>query len=138
MTSISLLYEIPGAPLLLKNKLLLVNKKFQQILLANLTNSQLQKALFYLLQWKPFKNDRNAFYFFLEEAIFVVKTFQFLSWLFDHIGKWLDYFLVNKQLQYTFYSIFYNVKAVRAIFYKVNATCQMSNRTMFLPIILLV
>ena len=32
---------------------------------------------------------KNAFYF-TSKALFVLKIFKFLSWLFAHIGKWLD------------------------------------------------
>ena len=31
----------------------------------------------------------NAFYFILK-ALFSTKIFKFLSWLFGHVGKWLD------------------------------------------------
>ena len=49
-----------------------------------------QKILFYLLQWKPFKMMKNVLYF-IWKALFHLKTFKFLSWLFGHIGKmaWL-------------------------------------------------
>ena len=33
---------------------------------------------------------KNAFYFTLK-ALFVLKIFKFLSWLFGHVGKRLDY-----------------------------------------------
>ena len=67
--------------------------------------------LFYLLQWESFKNDKNAFYFILK-ALFNIKIFKFLSWLFGSVEKngliwktWLisnfwRHNLVNKQLQY--------------------------------------
>ena len=32
---------------------------------------------------------KNAFYFMLK-ALFVLKIFTFLSWLFGYVGKWLD------------------------------------------------
>ena len=47
-------------------------------------------ALFALL--KDLENDlKNAFYFFLK-ALFVLKIFKFLSWLFGHVEKktWLE------------------------------------------------
>ena len=44
------------------------------------------KKMFYLLQWKPLKMMKNAFYFILK-ALFVLKIFRFLSWLFDHVEK---------------------------------------------------
>ena len=39
----------------------------------------------------PFKMVKNAFYFILK-ALFVLKIFKFLSWLFSHVGKtaWLE------------------------------------------------
>ena len=39
--------------------------------------------------WKLFKNDRKFFYFPLK-ALFVLKIFIFLSWLFGHVEKQLD------------------------------------------------
>ena len=36
--------------------------------------------------WKSFKNDEK-FFFFTLEALFVLKIFKFLSWLFDHVEK---------------------------------------------------
>ena len=44
------------------------------------------KYLCYLLHWKPFKNDEKCFYFILE-ALFVLKIFKFLSWPFGHADK---------------------------------------------------
>ena len=38
----------------------------------------------------PLKMIKNAFYFTLK-ALFILKIFKFLSWLFGHISKWLDY-----------------------------------------------
>ena len=32
---------------------------------------------------------KNVFYFMLK-ALFVLKIFTFLSWLFGYVGKWLD------------------------------------------------
>ena len=37
----------------------------------------------------PLKITKNAFYFTLK-ARFVLKIFEFLSWLFGPVGKWLD------------------------------------------------
>ena len=37
----------------------------------------------------PLKLMKSAFYF-TSKALFVLKIFKFLSWLFDHVGKWLD------------------------------------------------
>ena len=37
----------------------------------------------------PLKMVKNAFYFTLN-ALFVVKIFKFLSWVFDHVEKRLD------------------------------------------------
>ena len=48
------------------------------------------KKMCYLFHWKPFKMMKNSFYFILK-ALFVLKIFKFLSWLFGHEGKkaWL-------------------------------------------------
>ena len=40
----------------------------------------------YLLDRKPLKMMKNAFYFILK-ALFVLKIFKFLSRLFSHVGK---------------------------------------------------
>ena len=55
------------------------------------SDSHLQKKLCYLLHWKPLKNDEKWFLFHLK-ALFVLKTFRFLSWLFGHVEKtvWLE------------------------------------------------
>ena len=45
-----------------------------------------KKSLCYLLDWKPYKMIRNAFYFNLK-ALLALKTFMFLSRLFGHLGK---------------------------------------------------
>ena len=64
----------------------------------------------------PLKMINNTFYVILK-ALFVLKLFKFLSWLFGHVGKtaWLErqyefqnswrHSLVSKQLQYIFPSI---------------------------------
>ena len=44
------------------------------------------KKMFKLLQWKPFKVLKNAFYFILK-ALFVLQIFVFLSWLFNQVEK---------------------------------------------------
>ena len=49
----------------------------------------LQKACYYLLQWKPFKMMKNSFYFMLK-ALFVLEIFPFFSWLFGDLEKRLD------------------------------------------------
>ena len=38
---------------------------------------------------KPFEMVKNAFYFILK-ALFVLKVFKFLSWVFGHVEKRLD------------------------------------------------
>ena len=43
-----------------------------------------KKNWFYLLRWKPFKNEEKCFYFHL---LFVLKMFKFLPWLFGHVEK---------------------------------------------------
>ena len=37
----------------------------------------------------PLKMIKKAFYFVLE-ALSILKIFELLSWLSDHVGKWLD------------------------------------------------
>ena len=70
----------------------------------------------------PLKMMKNAFYFILK-ALFVLKIFKFLSWLFGNVEKtaWLEIWgefrnlwrhsLVNKELQYTYCSISHELKA---------------------------
>ena len=40
----------------------------------------------HLLHWKPFKMMKSTFYFILK-ALFFLKIFKILSWLFVHVGK---------------------------------------------------
>ena len=49
----------------------------------------------YLANETPLKMMKNAFYFTLK-ALFVFKIFKFLSWLFRHVEKRLDYDLKDK------------------------------------------
>ena len=70
----------------------------------------------------PLKMIKNVFYFILK-ALFVLKIFKFLSWLFGHVGKtaWLERQgwlqnrrnLVNKHLQYTYCPISQEVNVTR-------------------------
>ena len=49
-----------------------------------------QKKFFFFFNGSLFKMMKNAFYFILK-ALFVLKIFNFLSWLFGHVKKkWLD------------------------------------------------
>ena len=50
-----------------------------------------QKNCFIFFNKNPLKMMKNAFYFILK-ALFVLKIFKFLSWLFRHVGKtaWLE------------------------------------------------
>ena len=41
-------------------------------------------------KWKSFKNDEKCIYF-TSKALFVLKIFQFLPWLFGNVSKRLDY-----------------------------------------------
>ena len=50
------------------------------------SDSYLPKKLFYLLHWKPFKNDEKCFLFHLKSS-FCLKIFTFLFWVFDHVEK---------------------------------------------------
>ena len=49
------------------------------------------EKLFYLLQWKSFKNDEKCFYLILK-GLFVLKISKSLSWLFGYVEKtaWLE------------------------------------------------
>ena len=50
--------------------------------------SRLPKKLFYLLQWKPFKNNlKMLLKIFHLKDLFVLKIFKFLSWLFYRVEK---------------------------------------------------
>ena len=71
----------------------------------------------------PLKMMKNAFYFTLK-ALFVLKIFNFLSLLFSHVEKQLDWKdkliskiwrdnLVNKQLQCTYCTISQEAEAIR-------------------------
>ena len=44
---------------------------------------------YFLATERPLKMTKNAFYF-TSKALFVLKIFKFLSWLFGHVGKRLD------------------------------------------------
>ena len=63
--------------------------------------------------WKSFKNYENAFYITLN-ALFVLKIFKFLSWLFGHVEKRLKMArMVNLRLAFTewvFYSLVILIK----------------------------
>ena len=52
-------------------------------------------------QWKPFKNNEKCFLFYLK-SLFVLKIFNFLSWLFDHVEEWLDY---EDKVSYKIYDV---------------------------------
>ena len=52
------------------------------------SDSHLPKKLCCLLYWKSFKMMKNALYFILK-ALFVLKIFKFLSWLFGHVKNGL-------------------------------------------------
>ena len=45
-----------------------------------------QKNLFYLLQWKPFKNDKKCILFHLK-GLLDFKVFKFSSWIFGHVEE---------------------------------------------------
>ena len=44
---------------------------------------------------------KNAFYF-ISKVFFVPKIFQFLSWLFGHVAKWLD---KKDKVNFKFYEV---------------------------------
>ena len=54
-----------------------------------------------VLNRKPFKNDKNVFYF-TEKALFFLKIFKFLSWLFGHVTKWLD---IKDKVNFKFHDV---------------------------------
>ena len=111
------------------SRLLMIRKKDALKILANsqVTWSRtltFQKNRFICFNKSPLKMMENAFYF-IWNALFVLKIFKFLSWLFVHIAKtgWLErsfnfkicdcHHLVKKQLQYTYCPISKEVKASR-------------------------
>ena len=51
-------------------------KEINKFRWLNRTLSTSKKKMFYFLQWKPFKNDKNAFYFILK-PVFVLKILNF-------------------------------------------------------------
>ena len=51
-------------------------------------DSHLKNCCFYLLRWKPFRNDRKCF--FMLKTLSVLETFTFLLWLFGYLEKRLD------------------------------------------------
>ena len=55
------------------------------------SDSHLQKFFFICFNDSPSKMMKNAFYFILK-ALFVLKIFKFLSWVFGHVEKtaWLE------------------------------------------------
>ena len=91
------------------------------LLMANIMQSQVRDNFG---NWKPWKNMKNAFYFILK-ALFLLKIFKFLSWVFGHVEKtvWLGregqfqslsrHNLVNKQLKYTYCLTSHELKARR-------------------------
>ena len=73
------------------------------------------------LNYSPSKMMKYAYYFILK-ALFILKMFKFLSWLFGHLEKtaWfekdkinLETYDVNNKLQYTYCSISHKLKATR-------------------------
>ena len=50
----------------------------------------------FLINKSPLKMMKNAFYFALK-ALFVLKIFKFLSWLFGHVEKRLDQKIDSEQ-----------------------------------------
>ena len=89
------------------------------------SNSHLSKKnCFICFNESPLKMIKNDFYFILK-AVFILKIFKCLCWLYGHVGKtaWLERWgefqnlwhqgLVKKQLQYTYCQIYHEVKATR-------------------------
>ena len=60
---------------------------FEKVKIVSLkSDSHLPNKMCFLLHWKPFKYEKNAFYFILK-ALFFLKVFKFLSWLFGQVEK---------------------------------------------------
>ena len=55
------------------------------VIIVKVGLSPSKKIYFYLFQWKPVKNDENAY--FILKALFVLEIFKFLSWLFGRVEK---------------------------------------------------
>ena len=55
------------------------------------SDSHLLKKFFYLFQWKTFKSDEKCCLFHLKIFFFPSKIIKFLSWLFGHLEKMLDW-----------------------------------------------
>ena len=55
----------------------------------------------FLATESPLKMMKNAFYFIIK-ALFVLKIFKFLSWLFDHVSKQLGY---GHKVNFKFYDV---------------------------------
>ena len=78
----------------IKNFLLSGSHRYKKIINAGILKSAIiysrtltfQKKKNYLPNWKPLKMMKNAFYSVLK-ALFVLKIFKFLSWLFGHFEK---------------------------------------------------
>ena len=68
---------------------------------------------------------KNVFYFTLE-ALFVLKIFKILSWLFDHADKQVDW---KDQVNFKFYYVTTKTKAI-AIHILLNIPRSKSNQTM--------
>ena len=66
--------------------------KFQEVTGLLRSNSPLPQKFVLIASLKnPSKTDKKIFYFILK-ALFVLKIFKFLSWLFGHLGiaTWLE------------------------------------------------
>ena len=99
------------------------------------------KLLLFTSMESPLKVMKNAFYFILK-ALFVLKIFKFLWWLFGHVGKtaWLgrkDKFknswrhnLVSKQLQYIYSLIPHKLETSQRI--EVGQLIEYSKKNVFL------
>ena len=55
----------------------------------------------FLAAESPLKMMKNAFYF-TSKALFLLKIFKFLSWLFGHVAKWLD---KKDKINFKFYDV---------------------------------
>ena len=56
----------------------------------------------------PLKMMKNVFYF-TSKALFVLKIFKFLSWLFGHVAKWFD---KKDKVNFKFYDVIAWLKTI--------------------------
>ena len=82
---------VPLCPIKWRPFKIFVKSHKSPLLIANTVNSAVSGLRQFLATESPWKLKKNAFYFILK-ALFILKIFKFLSWLFDHVEKtvWLE------------------------------------------------